>query len=112
MKASDTPTAPAYLEPGTRAWWQSVADRWQLEQHHIRLLTLAAESWDRGQQAREQILRDGPTTGTKEGGLRCHPSVKIESDCRLAFARLIRELDLDLEPPVAASRPAALRSLR
>jgi len=112
MKAPGKPVAPAYLQPMTRAWWEAVVTRWELEEHHIRLLTLAAEAWDRGQQAREQILRDGPTTGTKDGGLRAHPAVRIENDCRLAFARLIRELDLDLEAPSAASRPAPLRSLQ
>ena len=49
------------------------------------------------------------STGTKEGGLRCHPSVKIESDCRLAFARLIRELDVDLKSPTVASPPRRFR---
>ncbi len=48
--------------------------------------TLAAEAWDRGQQAREQLERDGMTTTTKDGGLRAHPAVRIENDCRLACA--------------------------
>lgn len=112
MQGPSQPVAPAYLQPATRKWWQGVVSRWQLEEHHIRLLTLAAESWDRGQQAREQIARDGLTTATKDGGLRAHPAVRIESDARLAFARLVRELDLDLEAPPAASRPAPLRSMR
>jgi P27 family predicted phage terminase small subunit len=112
MKASESLTAPAYLAPATRAWWEATVGRWQLEDHHKKLLTLAAEAWDRGQQAREAIARDGLTTVTKDGGTRAHPAVRIESDCRLAFARLVRELDLDLEAPAAASRPAPLRSVR
>jgi hypothetical protein len=90
---------------------QSVCSRWELEEHHQRLLTLAGEAWDRGQQAREAVLRDGLTT-TKDGGLRAHPALRVETDCRLTFARLIRELDLDLDAPPAATRPAPLRSLR
>jgi P27 family predicted phage terminase small subunit len=112
MKPVQTLSAPAYLAATTRHWWQDVVKRWELDQHHIRLLTLAAEAWDRGQQAREAIAREGLTTTTKEGGLRAHPAIRIESDCRLAFARLIRELDLDLEAPSVASRPPALRSVR
>ena len=112
MKSPEKPSAPTYLQPATRDWWTSVVTRWELEPHHIRLLTLAAEAWDRGQQAREHVLRDGLTTATKDGGLRAHPALRVESDCRLAFARLVRELDLDLEAPPAASRPAPLRSLR
>jgi hypothetical protein len=72
MKPSGKPVAPAYLQPVTRTWWEAVVSRWQLEEHHIRLLTLAGEAWDRGQQAREQLLQEGLTTTTKDGGLRAH----------------------------------------
>ena len=75
----------------------------------MRLLQLAGEAWDRCQEAREAIARDGLivlTTG------RAHPAVAIERDSRLAFARLIRELDLDAEPPASWSRPPALHSNR
>ena len=113
MKAPGKPSAPDFLQPPTRAWWTSVCERWELEPHHIRLLTMAAVAWDRHEEARALLARDGLVTDTKAGGLRCHPAAKIESDCRLQFARLIRELDLDLEAPApVASRPAPLRSLR
>jgi len=34
--------APRHLRAATRRWWESVVAAWQLEQHHVRLLTLAA----------------------------------------------------------------------
>jgi phage terminase small subunit len=108
---SPTPRAPGYLRPATRRWWTSVVTTWTLEQHHVRLLTLAAEAWDRGQQAREVIMREGLTTPTRDGGAKLHPACRVEGDSRLAFARLIRELDLDLEPPKVDSRPPKLRSI-
>jgi phage terminase small subunit len=90
-----------------------VVERWQLEPHHEKLLTLAAESWDRCAEAREQVRREGLTVATKAGGPRLHPCVRVEQDARLAFARLLRELDLDLEPPAEErKRPPALRSMR
>jgi P27 family predicted phage terminase small subunit len=94
-----TPKAPAHLAEPTREWWRSVVRDYQLEPHHLRLLQAACEAWDRLQQAREQLLRDGLTIGGREGGMRAHPCVSIERDSRIAFARLIRELDLDVEPP-------------
>jgi P27 family predicted phage terminase small subunit len=112
MKRPSTPVAPAYLQPATRAWWEAVTGRWELEEHHVRVLTLAAEAWDRGQQAREQIQRDGVMMPTKAGGPRLHPCVKVKEQAEIAFARLLRELDLDLDVPPSASRPAPLRSLR
>ena len=104
--------APRHLQAATRRWWTSVVQRWELDPHHLMLLTLAAESWDRGQQARRQVDKDGLTTSTRDGGLKLHPGVRVEDACQLRFARLLRELDLDLEPPQAASRPPTLRSIR
>jgi Phage terminase, small subunit len=90
----------------------AVVTSWELEQHHIRLLTLAAEAWDRGQQAREQIERDGLTTPTRDNGLKLHPAARVEGDARLAFCRCLRELDLDIDAPAEAKRPPMLRSIR
>jgi phage terminase small subunit len=54
-----TATAPAHLRPDTQAWWQHVHANWRLEQHDTRLLTMAAEAWDRACQAREILAEDG-----------------------------------------------------
>ena len=105
------PKAPRHLKPATKRWWADVVDRWALEGHHVRLLTAAAESWDWYQQARAQIDADGLTTGTRDGGVKAHPALGVERDSRLAFARLLRELDLDLEVPADTKRIPALRSI-
>ena len=78
----------------------------------MRLLTLAAEALDRCAQAREAVDKDGLTVRTADGGLKTHPCIAIERDARLAFARLLRELDLDVEPPASDRRPPSLRSNR
>ena len=85
--------APEWLRPETAAWWLDVVGSYDLEPHHVRLLSLAAEAWDRSSEAREVIARDGIVI-TTPGGVRAHPAVAIERDARLAFARLLREIDL------------------
>jgi phage terminase small subunit len=103
---------PDYLQFSTKKWWKDTVSRWVLEPHHIRLLTLAASSWDRAEQARELLAVHGLTYTDPKSGRPCsRPEVAVERDSRLAFARLIRELDLDLEPPKATSKPPALRSI-
>lgn len=109
---SDTEKPPRHLKADTKRWWLSVVTDWQLEQHHVRLLTLACEAWDRAVDAREQIARDGLTVATKHGGPRLHPCVRVKQDAEIAFARLIRELDLDVVPPSEGKRSPALRSIR
>ena len=106
------PRAPKYLRAETRRWWESVVAGWELDPHHLRLLTLAAEAWDRCQQAREEIRRDGLTTSTREGGAKLHPACRVEASSQIAFMRALRELDLDIAGPSVAKRPPTLRSIR
>ena len=111
MKAK-TPEPPAHLTEQTRVWWRSVVREYALEGHHLKLLQAACEAWDRLQQARELLLRDGLVVEGREGGVRPHPAVAIERDSRIGFSRLVRELDLDTEPPAAPRRPPGLPSNR
>jgi P27 family predicted phage terminase small subunit len=111
MTSKRTQTAPKHLQLATKRWWLSVVSDWELEAHHVRLLTLAGEAWDRCVQARELIEAKGLTFETRLGELRANPAVAIERDSRLAFSRLIRELDLDVIPPAESKRPPALRSI-
>jgi phage terminase small subunit len=107
------PRPPKYLRPETRRWWRSVAEDYELEEHHLKLLTLAAGAWDRAEQSREILAEQGLTfTDSKLNRLTAHPAVAIERDSRLAFARLLRELDLDTEPTPTGPRPPALKSNR
>ena len=103
---------PAHLAAATRKWWRIVVSGFELEEHHVRLLTLAGECWDRCQQARAAIDAHGITFLDRFNAPRARPEVAIERDSRLAFARLIRELDLDVDPPSEGTRPPALRSNR
>ena len=91
---------PGHLSPSARQWWTTTVETYVLWEHHLRLLQLACEAWDRAQAAREALERDGLTVPGREGGMRAHPCIAIERDARLAVARLVRELDLDTEPPV------------
>ncbi len=97
--------APAYLKPKTRQWWEKVNQDYELESHHLKLLTMAAESWDICQQARQIIDREGLTFMDRFGQPKERPEVSIAANARITFARLIRELALDIEPPQDTGRP-------
>lgn len=99
-------TAPKHLRPTTKRWWREVLDEYDLEASDLRLLTLAGEAWDRGQQAREIVDRDGMTFLDRFGQPKPRPEIAIERDSRIGFARLLRELALDIGEP--DSRPPGL----
>jgi P27 family predicted phage terminase small subunit len=107
------PQPPPHLSASARQWWETTVEAYVLQEHHVRLLQLACEAWDRSQEARAQLEREGLTIPGREGGIRPHPCVAIERDSRLAVARLVRELDLDVELPVSdRSGPPAIFSNR
>jgi phage terminase small subunit len=111
-KLAQTHKPPKYLKPETRDWFNQVANDYELDQHHVRLLTLAAEAWEAGQEARAAIAKHGTIYVDRFGAPRKRPEVGVMAEARIAFARLLRELDLDVDPPASASRPPALQSNR
>ena len=103
------PNPPAHLSAEAAAWWRQVLRDYELEPHHLRILQCAGEAWDRMQEARRDLATHGSLTFTTAAGtIRAHPSVGIERDCRTGFARMVRELGLDVDEPFTPTRPPAL----
>jgi P27 family predicted phage terminase small subunit len=104
---------PAYLSDAMKAWWIGVLEGFDLDQHHLHLLEAACTSWDRMTEARTAIAEHGLTFTDDRGTPKARPEVAIERDSRIAFARLVRELDLDdAPPPEPRGRPPGIRSNR
>lgn len=111
MTTRKTHDAPRHLRPETRDWWRTIASEWQLETHHLQLLTLAGEALDRAKEAREAIARDGAYFPREDGGApKKHPAL-AERDAMITHARLMRELNLDRDsaPDVRPPRPPGNR---
>jgi hypothetical protein len=99
---------PGHLKRATRRWAEGVLSDFVLEAHHVKLLVLAAGAWDRAEQAREALAEHGTTYTDRFDQPRARPEVAIERDSRIAFARLLRELALDVDEPGDA-RPPGMR---
>ena len=76
-----------------------------LEPHHIRLLTLACEAFDSAQDAREVLQREGKIFIDRFDQPKPRPEVAIQRDSAIGFARMLRELDLDISAPTDRARP-------
>ena len=104
---SNAPKPPGHLRAATKRWWAEVVRDYALECHHLKLLTLAGEAWDRCHAARLIVERHGLTFEDRFGQPRLRPEADIERHSRAAFASLLRELGLD-RAPAAESRPPAI----
>src|SRR5262245_14628243 len=96
LDTSALPKPPKHLRPATKRWWASVMLDYSLDPHHLKLLLRAAEAFDRGEEAREAIARHGLVYTDRFGAPRARPEVAVERDSRIGFARLLRELGLDV----------------
>src|SRR5262245_51484288 len=101
--------APAHLKPATKVWFDGICKAFELESHHMRILQIAAESWDAYETAREAIAQHGMTfVNVKHGDVKPRPEVAIMQNSRIAFLRALRELNLDVAPP-ETPRPNPLK---
>lgn len=100
-----TPAAPKHLTAKSRRWFEQIVAEFDLEASHLLLLQGAAESWDRAQQARQLIADEGLTFKDRHGNIRPHPATQIERDAKTLFARLLRELALDVGEPEEVRPP-------
>jgi len=109
----ELPVPPPHLSEAMQTWWRQITETYDLDVHHLKLLEAAANAWDRMAQARATVLAEGLTVQGVHGA-KTHPAVNVERDSRAAFARLVRELDLDCPaaPEFPYHRPQPIKSNR
>lgn len=98
---------PKHLKAGTKAWVRRILADYEIENHHVKILIMAGETWDRITQAREQIKKEGAYFTDRWGCPKGHPALADERNNRVVFARLLRELNLTEEVP--NGRPPGLK---
>jgi hypothetical protein len=103
------PPPPADLGDAGRELWAIVTARHELAPHLLPVLVAAARELDRAALA-EQAAAADPWQTDRYGGTKAHPGVAVARSSRLAAARLLRQLDLEL--PAAAGRWGAPRGGR
>jgi len=95
---------PTNLNRRTRKWLKKTIKDYELEPHHIKLLLMLGQTWDEMQISVKALKKYGYVYTNKAGVLKTRPEVAILRDSRIAFCRILRELNLseasdDLRPP-------------
>jgi P27 family predicted phage terminase small subunit len=112
LKPIELPKPPKHLRAATRKWFSAVVADYAMEAHHVRILTLACESWDRAAQAREALAEHGLVFTDRYGCPHPRPEAAIERNSMVTYLRAVRELGLEVEQPTETPRPPALRNGR
>lgn len=96
---------PKHLSREAKAIWRQVVQGWEMDEGGLFILRQALEAFDRLNQARELIDREGIVVTDPSGRKRAHPALMVEKESRLALLRAWRQLGLDVEPPLPVGRP-------
>jgi phage terminase small subunit len=83
------------LKKATRAWVEQMKADYVLDEHHELMLEAAGQLWDRYEEARDIISRDGILVTSPTGVLKPHPLIATERNAVREFAALIKQLKLD-----------------
>jgi phage terminase small subunit len=103
---SKIPKPPSELGPDGRKFFRKIVLEYELDSHHVELLTQGCKCLDRIASARKMLDAEGVVIRDRFGCPRPHPAVAVELQNKTIFSRLLRELGLDV--PQADSRPPRL----
>jgi phage terminase small subunit len=86
----DADTAPAHLSPAMRDFWRRILKENGLRAFQGPILRVACEAYDRAEQARRLIAKDGLLLNNRR-----HPALDIETQSQGLFLRAMRQLGLE-----------------
>jgi P27 family predicted phage terminase small subunit len=94
-----TAKPPNHLTADGKKLWQTIADDVELDQPALLILGTLCEQFDRMNQARLILKREGILVKDRFGQQKQHPACGIERDSAAAVMRAWRLLGFDQAPP-------------
>jgi P27 family predicted phage terminase small subunit len=91
---------PAHLSEAAALFWQRVVREYAMHDDEVGLaiLTSAMEAWDRSEQARAVIEREGIAVKDRYGRPRAHPLLSVQARFADQYRAAIKQLRFDTEP--------------
>jgi P27 family predicted phage terminase small subunit len=91
--------------PGRKFWRQVHSQYEVVEEHDLRLLEMCCDCLDKIADAEATIQSEGAYYNDRWNQPRQHPAHKEIKDNKSLFARLVREMGLNLEPTKSNTPP-------
>jgi phage terminase small subunit len=85
---------PAHLSKQMTEFWNSTVELKNLQPYQILILGKACEAFDRAEQARRILKREGLTYEDRFKQPRSRPEVAIERDAKALFAKLLDQMHI------------------
>ena len=96
MQKKRKPTAPKHLKADGRTVWRKIVAAWDLDDCTLIILKIACEAYDRLQNARRTVDKEGLTVITGDNNfIREHPALKVEKEAGSRFLQAWRMLDIE-----------------
>lgn len=90
---------PTHLSAAAKKLWNDIFTEYSIDDAAgMAILRVALEAFDRSQEARMVVKKQGMTILGRDGQVRSHPLLTVERDNRAAFLAGLKALNLDLEP--------------
>jgi P27 family predicted phage terminase small subunit len=103
-------TTPKHLSVAAKRLWKAITTGYEIDEPAAMVLQATLEAYDRREQARAAIEREGAVQTDRFGFRKPHPSVAIERDAAITMMRGFRLLGFDQEPRGDFARAPRVRT--
>ena len=103
MTAKRKRAAPSGLSAAARRWWTRLVTEYGIDDPAGELLLEdALRQFDRAEEARRVLEKDGVTATDARGRPKQHPAVAVERDARAGMRAALKMLNLNPDPKATA----------
>jgi P27 family predicted phage terminase small subunit len=104
---SKSPKPPDGISPEAKTWWKKLTSAYVFsDPDSIMLLNSVMECFDRMNEARTLVAKEGLVATNRLGEQKPHPGLRVEAMARDAMHRALKQLSLD-PPSNPVGRPYA-----
>jgi P27 family predicted phage terminase small subunit len=97
---------PTHISAAAKRLWSDIFAEYSIDDAAgLAILRVSLEAFDRSQEARKVVKKQGMTVSGRDGQVRSHPLLTVERDNRAAFLAGLKALNLDLLPLKKPGRP-------